>query len=620
MIEFINRGDIDKIRNYSKLEINPTRYLELKIIYEKLEFLCDKISNHGFKFHIRKDPRKQAGRGKFKFQEYHWAQIYFPDLYESCKNKFAMIIGIGDGLQFHIMGIKKYKDLKPSIEASNESWTEIPCDNSNFELVTKDFISFANKYRRLFIKKGAELGIDHCIYLNKLHNMDDIINLLEFKKQIILQGPPGTGKTYTAKDIAEKLIFGDISSNKEIQKTNLESSEQFNLIQFHPSYSYEDFVRGIVANSEDGKLKYETKNNFFIEFTQKSLDHLNTFIDGEKEYFKKEETYKNELESNQLFIKTKSWIDKRDCDANTKIQLSEFWIKRFVSHILNNTKNGSLKISNNIEIKEIYKDYSITLKYINNDKHEGVSIKNLKDCTENCILGKFQEADIEGHVTWNLFETLLEYYFDFINKETKNVISSIIKPSNERPVLKKYIIIVDEINRANLSSVLGELIYALEYRGSTVESMYELEGQGRTIIIPPNLYIIGTMNTADRSVGHIDYAIRRRFAFIDILPSEHVIEEVVSEKDGLRTKAKSLYEKVGELFHEKINKKDNASTYLASDFSPKEVKLGHSYFLAESEDQLKMKLEYEIKPILFEYVKDGILLESAVTKINELTL
>src|SRR5690606_16967778 len=116
-----------------------------------------------------------------------------------------------------------------------------------------------------------------------------------------------------------------------------------------------------------------------------------------------------------------------------------------------------------------------------------------------------------------------------------------------------YVLIIDEINRANLPSVLGELIYALEYRfdpnkpeETTVESMYSLKNEessevaeGRTLRLPKNLFIIGTMNTADRSVGHIDYAIRRRFAFVEVLPS---IEPI---KNSL---AKEFFEKVSKLF------------------------------------------------------------------------
>src|SRR5690606_14650101 len=91
------------------------------------------------------------------------------------------------------------------------------------------------------------------------------------------------------------------------------------------------------------------------------------------------------------------------------------------------------------------------------------------------------------------------------------------KKTTDAVELKNYVLIIDEINRANLSSVLGELIYALEYRGEEVQSMYAVDGSNK-LILPPNLYIIGTMNTADRSVGHIDYAIKRRFAFVDVLP------------------------------------------------------------------------------------------------------
>jgi len=159
----------------------------------------------------------------------------------------------------------------------------------------------------------------------------------------------------------------------------------------------------------------------------------------------------------------------------------------------------------------------------------------------------------------------------------------------------KYILIIDEINRANLSSVLGELIYALEYRDEAVESMYELDGN-REIILPSNLYIIGTMNTADRSVGHIDYAIRRRFAFETILPS---IDEIVLNE------GKELFQKVEEIFKDK-----------SPEFDKNDVMLGHSYFIANDKNELEEKLNYQIKPLLQEYLKDGILIDSDKLKEN----
>ncbi|RYX99906.1 hypothetical protein EON78_02380, partial [bacterium] len=194
-----------------------------------------------------------------------------------------------------------------------------------------------------------------------------------------------------------------------------------------------------------------------------------------------------------------------------------------------------------------------------------------------------------------------------------------------------YVLIIDEINRANLSSVLGELIYALEYRGEEVQSMYSIVGDNK-FTLPSNLYIIGTMNTADRSVGHIDYAIRRRFAFVDILP------EYLDTTDGLVFHG-NLFKAVSEMFVKEYNPEIKYSsentvsndTYLSNEFEAKDVWLGHSYFIQlikkdEKGNQLlipenmELRLEYEIKPILMEYVKDGVLKPSSVEKIKNLTI
>ncbi len=160
--------------------------------------------------------------------------------------------------------------------------------------------------------------------------------------------------------------------------------------------------------------------------------------------------------------------------------------------------------------------------------------------------------------------------------------------------------IIDEINRANLSSVLGELIYALEYRGEEVASMYEVDGTQK-LILPPNLFIIGTMNTADRSVGHIDYAIRRRFAFVDVLPEElEDNEEIYFNKND--------FQLVASLFTDQN---------ISPEFEINAVQIGHSYFIvkkseAQNEEErdkfFDLKMQYEVLPILEEYVRDGILL------------
>ncbi|TLP79814.1 hypothetical protein ES765_09745 [Maribacter sp. ACAM166] len=179
---------------------------------------------------------------------------------------------------------------------------------------------------------------------------------------------------------------------------------------------------------------------------------------------------------------------------------------------------------------------------------------------------------------------------------------------------KPYVLIIDEINRANLPAVLGELIYALEYRGEKVESMYATPEDGNTLLLPENLLIIGTMNTSDRSVGHIDYAIRRRFAFVDKLPKALPIDNFETE----------LFEKVSNLFIKnydeyKINDAVvlKPSEHLSEEFRPEDVWLGHSYFINGNGD-FSIRKNYEIIPILKEYVNDGILKQSAMVEINAL--
>lgn len=187
---------------------------------------------------------------------------------------------------------------------------------------------------------------------------------------------------------------------------------------------------------------------------------------------------------------------------------------------------------------------------------------------------------------------------------------------------KDVVLIIDEINRANLAAVLGELIYALEYRGVEVRTPYTPKGfSDSSIVVPKNLYIIGTMNTADRSIGHIDYAIRRRFAFEYVGADSAAIEQRYNKpaETALQTKALDLFQSVeGFFFRRAASGISERSEYLSRDFDPKDVQVGHSYFLAKDLQHLKVKCLYEVVPILEEYVKDGVLNEAALTPIKEL--
>lgn len=476
----------------------------------------------------------------------------------------------------------------------------------------------------------------------------DTIQLLKFKKQIILQGPPGTGKTRLAKEIINDFAnsldinyipdeyFLKILTPKTVLKTNesyllnIESvfgktfhitvedkkperhitidqlrktetedgkdsyaltlikkvkeewfkEKNTRIVQFHPSYTYEDFVRGMVAESNEGQITYNTKNKEFGEFCNLAL----------KEYLRSKP-----VDSGIKDIDEKEWVKARIADfAAYIIELLEtrktFPITELVKIVEAGEKGfryqGNWSNSSLISNEDLMTMYLARNKSRQDVKHqEGVS----------------KSAFYHATYYFNLLQAFQKYLTDN-SLEYEPILLEAREP-------QPFIFVIDEINRANLSSVLGELIYALEYRGEKVKSMYDISGD-RDLVIPPNLYIIGTMNTADRSVGHIDYAIRRRFAFVDVLPNDQAINDVVKDPNTLG-KALTLFQKVAGLF---------TTEFLNLDFKLEEVQLGHSYFLAENESTLKLKLDFEIRPLLKEYVKDGILNEKANEKIKELSV
>lgn len=373
-----------------------------------------------------------------------------------------------------------------------------------------------------------------------------IIDLLHYKHQIILQGPPGTGKTREAKRIAKQLL--GLNDND-----SLEGNEQFKLIQFHPSYSYEDFVRGIVAQpNETGEgIVYTAENKVLAKFAEKAL---------------------------KAFQEPIKWENFRD--------------------FLEKEKE---------EGREVYFDEGKELKYnfIQNNELRYLSGRN------HNLAG----IPIEEFCQRNLDDKFDSFYKNYHKWGWKFITDYFIKWANDFKRKKSYFLVIDEINRANLSTVLGELIYALEYRGESVESMYAIDDDN-SFTLPPNLYIIGTMNTADRSVGHIDYAIRRRFAFVNVLPKEL---EGNFDKNLFKAVSKLFIENYDEYINNTDTELKRAKT-LSPEFKPEDVWLGQSYFIQKKYNDgkdvpMSIRWEYEIKPILLEYIKDGILIDNI--KIEE---
>lgn len=513
--------------------------------------------------------------------------------------------------------------------------------------------------------------------------IQDKIDILEYKKQIILQGPPGTGKTRMAKMIAEKMTKAEktltpfeyieyfIKSYKESFQSN-KYNEFVNekLIEFT-----EEFPKDSIINlSLDQYCLGKGSNNSFCYWIEKGLKEIGRFSTGPAGttvygvyYSKDESKYISVIEGeipdkaidtirqalSELILNENYTLARKLFRFSFILKiLNSYYPENYFpivsqKHLLTVGKIFGLDTTglNDIDINKKIKDKFTELKTLHNSKissynlmghlYEKFKIKD--DQTGNIILNSITEIGetqiIQFHPAYS-YEDFVRGIVVETNKENQieykvvdRTLAAFAKKALENPTAN-YVLIIDEINRANLPTVLGELIYALEYRydeklknekDASVESLYALKDNenditgNKTLMLPTNLFIIGTMNTADRSVGHIDYAIKRRFAFVDVPPTSDAIDNVVKDSE-VNTKAKSLFSKVANLF----NEDDTKTVYLQSDFRAKDVQLGHSYFLAETEKQLELKLEFEIIPLLNEYVKDGILNESALVEIQNL--
>lgn len=480
--------------------------------------------------------------------------------------------------------------------------------------------------------------------------------LLKYKHQIILQGPPGTGKTRLAKLIADSLTEPENKGTPEqivnnlIQafdvnnkEARLEREKQQKLLsEFHEAFPKEKLKELTLESYSIGT----GKNDSFCWWIERGLQSLGYYFPGTSRSYKiyrskaKDEYSKHgfvkDIDNDELAMKMIAETLYELVNDNNVEQALERFGDSFVLKVLHSYYpddyfpiNSKKAIGNALELFDSYDDSvslldqnrKLTQIYIDKKKQfnsemtknefakiiwSNFNLKSGEELTQNkevITRGEYKIIQFHPAYTYEDFVRGIVAKTDDagnISYEVENKTLAEFAEKAEGNPNGNYVLIIDEINRANLPAVLGELIYALEYRDDeSMESMYEYEGK-RNIKLPSNLYIIGTMNTADRSVGHIDYAIRRRFAFVDILPDETVITH---------DKAKNLFEKVANLFSHK---------YLSPDFHKNDVQIGHSYFIVKDDSELTTKWQYEIKPILNEYIKDGILLSEAQVVVDGL--
>ena len=435
--------------------------------------------------------------------------------------------------------------------------------------------------------------IKHIVSLENIY--DYVKDNLELVKEEKIRLLKLSSQGYFWLSLSNKKKPAASNIHYEVRKLSSENYFRFE-IHFEDknhSYPYENLEKIIKSNSN---------YDWFAWSGAKSIRYIKEIVDKNDLLEIIENSYN--IFNEALIESYNNRVKKIDTEEINKMSPSEYinLLKARNQIILQGPPGtGKTRVAKIIAINMINDDAS------NDDKNQ---IKD--DASNDEIKLAFNNLDnaklIQFHPSYS--------YEDFVRGISAKTTNSGIEYIVENKILAKmaqdaqnnkkpYVLIIDEINRANLSSVLGELIYALEYRDEAVESMYALKDGSRDITLPSNLYIIGTMNTADRSIGHIDYAIRRRFAFADVLPNKDIVSK------------NSKFEEVQKLFK---NKDGSRASTLSPEFNPDDVMLGHSYFIGKNEKELKEKLEYQVIPLLKEYIKDGVLNESVTAKIKELTI
>lgn len=431
---------------------------------------------------------------------------------------------------------------------------------------------------------------DFCKKIEKVFNnnaKEDKKNMNSQPRNQILYGPPGTGKTYNtiikAIEITNpELIQRDKDGNVENYETlknkfdELKQQGQIEFVTFHQSYSYEEFVEGIKPdiskwNDDGSDIKYVGKDGIFKNIAKKALfSHLNILASDD-------EKFKNII---------KCFIDDNSEGSKFKTQYSEFEIVRYTQTAIivepcngkteyNLTFNNLEKLYRNKQDVKTRKDIEQILGWRGLSTYYLAILNKLKDYSEKNITNIQTNSNEDSIIIKSIDDYLQEYYEGNLTLK-------------EEP--KKYILIIDEINRGDVSKIFGELITLIEEdkrigkeHQMTVTLPYSREPFG----VPNNLYIIGTMNTADRSIALLDTALRRRFDFEEMMPKPELLSENIEGVDleQLLTQINGRIKKDYDRDHQ----------------------IGHSYLMGvKNKEQLERAYKNRILPLLNEYFYNDI--------------
>lgn len=530
------------------------------------------------------------------------------------------------GRRFHIMTDKIIDEKSEPFDGGPDHFYNVFNNSNEIDIIKKSSLDASKielmRTTKSGYKKHNNEHFERAVYdkayrekFFKTELMDNKKNKLDLNQ--ILFGPPGTGKTFNTVNKALEIIDPDFFKQHKTDRATIKAKyEEYvksgNIVftTFHQSMSYEDFIEGIkpvITSSEDSSgLEYEIKDGIFKELVSGMTDNSNksnntsVIIDLEKfdlPINKISLGNINEPEDDEIF----DYCIENNCIAlgfGEDIDFSEVNDRKDIRDMYRS--NGiEFNTSMAFEISAIerlvlwMKEGQLVLIPNGNKRLRAIGVISGEyycDPSTPIRYSQFRKVnwlytDLDIPIKQIYGKNFSQQTIYVMNKDKfdKSYFSGGVSSSNAS---KNHVLIIDEINRGNVSSIFGELITLLEQnkrKGNPEQLEVVLPYSKEVFSIPNNLYIIGTMNTADRSVEALDTALRRRFSFTEMLPKADLLRDNKIEGINLETLLNTINSRIEIL--------------LDTDHT-----IGHSYFMTvKTLDDLKLVFKDKVIPLLQEY-------------------
>lgn len=461
-----------------------------------------------------------------------------------------------------------------SSKQKTDSSTLCSCDVKYIKVDEKDFVGSDYGGFRKTVHKANRKAQPIIDYVNSLLYTEVIgtpseyaeyIELLKETHNLVLTGAPGTGKTYMSQRIAK-----DMGCTKE----------EMCFVQFHPSYDYTDFVEGLrpIENS-DGQIGFERRDGVFKDFCKRAVKNL---IDSKKSV----ESLTNEL----------SWEEK---------------LQQFIEIAIENNTIFNLSVGSEFTIDEI-RQRIIIIHNEQNEKTKQIAV-NADEIIE-LLANDVQLDNVKDIRDYfkRKFPTQADSYAFVIVKAIRKMKTPTPDAPANKVERKPFVFIIDEINRGEVSKIFGELFYAIDpgYRGNNdvrVKTQYQnlvpdTDVFAEGFYVPENVYILATMNDIDRSVESMDFAMRRRFTWKEVLSAD--TDDMLDVLD-CADEAKATMNRLNEV----ISTTDGLGTA---------YQVGPSYFLKlrDNGNDFDKLWKMNIEPLLKEYLRGFRMADEILKKLN----